>query len=80
MFHPNGDVVEGDSLLYGRPTRVRSKFDSGLTCANIGCDYTEDEMEFILAMQTYQKEHKRKFPSYTEVLAVARSLGYVKRG
>lgn len=43
-----------------------------------GSDYTADELEFIAAMETYMKEKRRKFPAFTEVLAVARSLGYQK--
>lgn len=44
-----------------------------LTCE---IDYTDEEREFILAMERYKRERKRPFPSFTEVLAVARALGY----
>lgn len=43
-----------------------------------GEDYSADEVEFLKAMQGYMKRTGRKFPSFTEVLAVAKSLGYTK--
>ncbi len=45
---------------------------------NLGSDYTPDEVEFIKAMELYMKDNKRRFPTFTEVLAVAYSLGYRK--
>lgn len=39
-------------------------------------DYTDDEAGLLQAMVTYQRVNRRRYPTYTEVLAVARSLGY----
>lgn len=50
----------------------------GLSSANIGAEYMADEKEFLGAMAAYMALHKRRFPSFTEVLAVAKSLGYRK--
>ncbi len=44
----------------------------------IGGNYDPDEEEFIRAMQKYMAEKKVRFPSFTEVLQVAKSLGYRK--
>ncbi len=38
--------------------------------------YSRDEMEFINAMQGFKLKTGNSFPSYGEVLAVARGLGY----
>jgi hypothetical protein len=38
--------------------------------------YTDDEMEFMNAMQRFKEETSKAFPSYGEVLAVATRLGY----
>lgn len=43
-----------------------------------GTDYTDDEKEFIEAMEQYMATYKRRFPSFTEVLWVAKALGYRK--
>jgi len=43
-----------------------------------GCDTTPDELEFALAMYAYRKKHDRRFPAWSEVLYVLRSLGYTK--
>ena len=40
--------------------------------------YTDDEAEFIRAMDRYKRERRRPYPTWSEVLAVARSLGYRK--
>lgn len=46
---------------------------------DMGANYTEDEIEFMLAMERYKREKKRKFPNCHEVLIVLKSLGYVKK-
>lgn len=40
--------------------------------------YTDDESEFIGAIRAYQDRTGRKFPAWSEVLDVIRSLGYAK--
>ena len=41
-------------------------------------DYEADQIELLKAMEKYQKDNNRKFPTYSEVLAVLISLGYRK--
>ena len=43
-----------------------------------GREYTDDEREFIAAMERWMKEHRCRFPKFTDVLNVAKSLGYRK--
>jgi hypothetical protein len=38
--------------------------------------YTDDELEFMNAMQRFKEETSKAFPSYAEVLSVATRLGY----
>ena len=40
--------------------------------------YTEDEIEFMNAMQRFKVQTGKSFPTYCEVLRVASSLGYRK--
>ncbi len=40
--------------------------------------YTEDEIEFMNAMQRFKLQTGKTFPSYSEVLSVAYALGYRK--
>lgn len=56
-----------------------SKCVSGTGQVNAGSDYTAEEQEFIAAMARFQREHRRRYPSITEYLAVLKSLGYVKQ-
>lgn len=41
-------------------------------------DYTQDEVEFMMAMDRYKADNHRPFPTCSEVLAVLVSLGYRK--
>ena len=43
-----------------------------------GGDYTPEEWEFIRAVAQYQERFGRRFPSWREVLHIARCLGYRK--
>ncbi|MBM3982682.1 MAG: hypothetical protein FJ304_20905 [Planctomycetes bacterium] len=39
-------------------------------------DYTDDETEFMKAMDRYKRDNRRPFPTWSEVLEVLRALGY----
>jgi hypothetical protein len=39
-------------------------------------DYTDDEIDFMKAMDQYKRDNRRPFPTWSEVLEVLRALGY----
>jgi hypothetical protein len=41
-------------------------------------DYTEDEVEFMMAVQNYIKLTGHKFPTCSEMLHIVITLGYIK--
>lgn len=41
-------------------------------------EMTNEQFEFIMAIDTYKRVNKRPFPSWTEVLEIAKALGYRK--
>jgi len=41
-------------------------------------EYDADELEFLKAIDSYKTRTGRKFPTWSEALAILRSLGYVK--
>lgn len=41
-------------------------------------DYTDEEVEFMRAMDEYKRASGRMFPTCSEILEVLRNLGYVK--
>ena len=41
-------------------------------------DYTDEEIDFMKAMDDYKRKSGRQFPTWSEVLEVIRSLGYRK--
>ena len=38
----------------------------------------DEQFEFIKAIEEYKKVNKRPFPTFTEVLEIAKALGYRK--
>lgn len=42
--------------------------------------YDDEEAELLKAMEEWKRKNKRKFPSYSEVLAVLKELGWKKVG
>lgn len=40
--------------------------------------FADDETEFLMAMRNYQASTGKKFPTFTDILGVAKSLGYRK--
>ena len=51
------------------------RFVDPTTCER---DYSQAELEFMLAMNEYKQKSGRMFPTWSEVLEVLRSLGYEK--
>lgn len=43
-----------------------------------GWDVAGDELEFLQAIEAYQRQYGRRYPTWREVLFVARCLGYRK--
>jgi hypothetical protein len=43
-----------------------------------GCDYSDEEREFLVAIESYKRRNRRPFPTWREVLHVAHCLGYRK--
>lgn len=56
-----------------RKNSERRRLIDPTTCER---DYTDDEAEFMKAMDRYKRENRRPFPTWSEVLEVLRSLGY----
>ena len=53
----------------------RRRFVDPTTCER---DYSQAELEFMLAMNEYKLKSGRMFPTWSEVLEVLRNLGYEK--
>lgn len=58
-----------------RRTSERRRLIDPTTCER---DYSDDETDFMKAMDRYKRENRRPFPTWSEVLEVMRSLGYRK--
>jgi len=41
-------------------------------------EMTDEQFEFLLAIDRYKRENDRPFPTWTEVLEIIRALGYRK--
>lgn len=58
-----------------RKLSERRRFIDPTTCER---DYTDDETEFMKAVERYKRDNRRPFPTWSEVLEIVRSLGYRK--
>lgn len=79
---PERRAASGDALYAGEERRAtprrkveRRRLIDPTTCER---DYSGDEVEFMKAMDEYKRKSGRMFPTWSEVLEVVRSLGYVK--
>jgi hypothetical protein len=68
-------VVERRKLERREKVARRRQIDP-TTCER---DYTDEEVEFMNAMNSYKRTSGRMFPTCSEVLEVLRNLGYVKQ-
>lgn len=71
----NEDAPGQDVADSGRRKKQRRRHIDPTTCER---DYTNDEIEFMRAMDEYKNRSGRMFPTCSEVLEVVRELGYVK--
>ena len=46
--------------------------------ASLEMTFSQEEVDFLIAIDRYKAKNSRAFPTWREVLAVARSLGYRK--
>ncbi len=60
---------------HARQASGRRRFVDPTTCER---DYSQAEMEFMLAMNAYKQKSGRMFPTWSEVLEVLQGLGYEK--
>ncbi len=68
-----GAVTAVESASSRRPKVERRRQIDPTTCER---DYTDDEIEFMKAMDKYKRSSGRQFPTWSEVLEVVKSLGY----
>ena len=68
-------VEQASRAAKARQLSGRRRFVDPTTCER---DYSEAEMEFMLAMNEYKQKSGRMFPTWSEVLEVLQGLGYEK--
>lgn len=52
------------------------RYSSGAVSMDPGSNYDPEEIAFMNAMDRYKRENHRPYPTWSEVLSVARALGY----
>lgn len=62
------------------PDPPRGAGTGSISGVAIGAGYTDEEREFLLAVDLYKRRHRRPFPAWTELLAVVKALGYRRPG
>jgi hypothetical protein len=56
-----------------RKNSERRRLIDPTTCER---DYSDEETEFMKAMDRYKRDNRRPFPTWSEVLEVLRAMGY----
>jgi hypothetical protein len=74
-FKARGSEDRRRRAAEARRTSGRRRLTDPLTCDR---QYSEDEIEFMMAMQEYKRLSGRMFPTWSEALEVLRDLGYRK--
>ena len=69
-------IVADDRPPAARERRAKKERRKRIDPTTFEKQYTDDEMEFMTAMQRFKVRTGRAFPSHGEVLRVALSLGY----
>lgn len=69
------------AMRTGRSAELRSQGGqsgghNGHVTVTSETEYSDDQREFLLAVERYKRERKRPFPALSEILAIAVSLGY----
>ena len=67
-------MIDGD-VKNDKKTEGRRRNIDPTTCER---DYSNDEREFMQAMEEYKRRSGRSFPTCSEILEVVRDLGYSK--
>jgi len=70
-------VAEERRTLERREKVTRRRQIDPTTCER---DYTDDEVEFMQAIDEYKRRSGRMFPTCSEILEVLRDLGYTRPG
>jgi hypothetical protein len=70
-----GDFAGEERRKSPRRKVERRRMIDPTTCER---DYSDDEIEFMKAMDDYKRKSGRMFPTWSEVLEVVRGLGYMK--
>lgn len=66
---------QADNAVLKRKTIGRRRKIDPTTCER---EYSEDDLEFMKAMDQYKRDNRRPFPTWSETLEVLKSLGYRK--
>ncbi len=77
---PDGLAERTLAKLYPLPSAMGHSrgHDDAPASSNHDREYTEDQLEFLIALQDYKSGKHRPFPTCCEILNVLRSLGYAK--
>jgi hypothetical protein len=77
--HPNV-AITARVKANGAKAKARKKADRRRCIDPCTTDrrYTDEEREFLMAMEAYKKRAGRPFPTWSEALEVLKGLGYRK--
>ena len=72
------EAIESDSAEPEKTERRKVQRRRQIDPTTCERDYTDDEIEFMHALDEYKRANGRMFPTCSEILEVVRDLGYVR--
>lgn len=70
---------DATAAVEAKPARRKAQRRRQIDPTTCERDYSNDEIEFMRALDDYKRTSGRQFPTCSEILEVVRALGYVKR-
>ncbi len=60
-----------------RRSATRPRLPPGANAVCVGADYSDEERQFLLAVERFKRTRRRPFPTWKEILLhVVKALGY----
>ncbi|GIW98725.1 MAG: hypothetical protein KatS3mg111_2058 [Pirellulaceae bacterium] len=78
--HADGPQIDSPTAgsTQGAPARRKKQRRRQIDPTTCERDYSQDEIEFMRALDAYKRSSGRMFPTCSEILEVVRSIGYVR--
>ena len=72
--------IKPSGRLHAPLAKRKPRTAAGMEETYPGCDYTDAEIEFMMAMDRFRSKTRRRYPTCRDILGVMHELGYRRVG